>query len=96
MNDDREVRSQRRTLAPLWFSSSTCRVALLSGLVGKDHDSRRMRFGIDQFQLYPVLEVLKERLAASSVNRLPAGHHAESCGKTFLLTEGREKRYYRH
>src|SRR2546421_8984922 len=50
--------------SPVLFSSR-CSVLFLSRLVGKEHDPRRMRFGVDQFQLHLVLDVLKERLAAA-------------------------------
>ncbi len=48
----------------LVLSSSMCEVAILSRLVGKDHDPRRMRLGVYKFQLHLVLDALKERLSA--------------------------------
>src|SRR2546421_510904 len=62
---EREVGSEKTdSRSPVLFSSR-CSVLFLSRLVGKEHDPRRMRFGVDQFQLHLVLDVLKERLAAA-------------------------------
>ena len=52
-------------LPPEGFSSLRKETLFLSQLVIEDHNPRRMCFGVDQFQLHLVLDVLKERLAAA-------------------------------